>query len=815
MVLSNDGVFKIEEGLPSLDARYPQVSPDFLTIAEINVPAYPSITDYEKIVFGKADQAITINLLLHKRFTMKDISELEKRVQRLEYYTTLNMLEKIALQTSIMDSNGQERFQNGFFVDPFNSHVYGATSDPQYRIAIDERNGLLRAAFVPEFVEMEFDVNSSSYANVINRGNLLTLDFEEQLFIDQPYASDGLNVSGAPIKWSGSIDVRPYKVVSTETKAQPVSTGGSDKIAQAYSSMKSITPGMSNYGWWRDPTASSDTYKIVTDSSNTRDQTSVPMETGTTITTPQGSQLQGVQNFAGERVYAFKASGLKPKIRHYLYIDNIDISELAALGEVANSSATDDSFVTKTSQWGAELVSDSRGELVAKFTIPPLFLEAGVHKISLTSKNTLSSGVSESTAIAYLTIGNYSSPPIIVDPGEPGGVISNTGPSVPVVPNTQPTQLAANFIISGNTTVNFKGSTTQNTYSLWGATLTFTDDVTLAPGTSITSYEWTIVDDSVKSKIGVLNSSYAPIWQGLQSVQLSSAKPTITGAGPKTFTFQCPPGDFVLPITLKVTDNNGKTSTITKKITVTTLDSPVTFKAPDGTLITDLDVGLIITTLSDTSDYRKYIDWKTQSFKEQVSDALKLPLLTLAGRENISIGINEGIRIIAKPNYNIPGTFSWEWRQLSPTPASRISSPFPFYSYVEATELLVLNGGTGYSNTDTIKLSNGYVDATASLITNSVGGIVDVIITSPGYFISNTNVGATTYTANSTSNNNFTLYPPSGSATNTNISVTINGVYQIGGIDFYVSGGSTLVLDTNAALNDVVSIQYGLSLIHI
>ena len=72
--------------------------------------------------------------------SMKDISVLEQRIQRLEYYTTLNLLEKVALQTTIADDNGEARFQNGFFVDPFNSHIYGRTSDPSYRAAIDERS---------------------------------------------------------------------------------------------------------------------------------------------------------------------------------------------------------------------------------------------------------------------------------------------------------------------------------------------------------------------------------------------------------------------------------------------------------------------------------------------------------------------------------------------------------------------------------------------------------------------------------------------------------------------------------------------------
>lgn len=54
----------------------------------------------------------------------------------------------------------------------------------------------------------------------------------------------------------------------------------------------------------------------------------------------------------------------------------------------------------------------------------------------------------------------------------------------------------------------------------------------------------------------------------------------------------------------------------------------------------------------------------------------------------------------------------------------------------------ISDGGTGYSNNDLIKVSGGQVNAAATLVTNSTGGIVNVVPTNYGSGF--TNVSSTT-----------------------------------------------------------------------
>jgi hypothetical protein len=61
----------------------------------------------------------------NKRYTMRDIGRLEKRIENVEYYTQLSLLETQAQSLQIQDAEGFDRFKNGFIVDNFTGHGIG------------------------------------------------------------------------------------------------------------------------------------------------------------------------------------------------------------------------------------------------------------------------------------------------------------------------------------------------------------------------------------------------------------------------------------------------------------------------------------------------------------------------------------------------------------------------------------------------------------------------------------------------------------------------------------------------------------------
>ena len=113
---------------------------------------------------------------------MKDIGKLEKRIERLEYYTTLSILEQQALNMQVQDEIGLDRFKTGFYVDNFETHK-GDVKSVDYACAIDSQQSVLRPQVsderlcVKEFNTMEDQTRVSRY---LNNTGVLSLAFTNQ-----------------------------------------------------------------------------------------------------------------------------------------------------------------------------------------------------------------------------------------------------------------------------------------------------------------------------------------------------------------------------------------------------------------------------------------------------------------------------------------------------------------------------------------------------------------------------------------------------------------------------------------------------------
>ena len=167
LVMTKDGEIKVVEGTSSLYPREPRDVPGTMTLATIDIPPYPSISPAAGRTFKRLDIASGIKIVEQKRYTMRDIGKIDRRVQRLEYYSALNQLEQSVLNIQNFDSSGNERFKNGIFTDSFVNHKYAETSDEDYSIAVDKRRGEIRPKFTSELIDTQW--NSTSSNNVVRR----------------------------------------------------------------------------------------------------------------------------------------------------------------------------------------------------------------------------------------------------------------------------------------------------------------------------------------------------------------------------------------------------------------------------------------------------------------------------------------------------------------------------------------------------------------------------------------------------------------------------------------------------------------------
>jgi len=179
LTLTKDRVFKIIEGVSTEEPNLPADDEDAMTLYNLDIPAY---------TFNASD--VDTQYIDNRRFTMRDIGKIEKRVDTLEYYTALTLLEKEASDVSIKDSaTNTERFKNGIMVDSFNGHNIGDVSNEDFKAAIDFEMKELRPAFSSDSFMFTHDSSGSS-ANTAKTGDMITLAYSSANLVVQPLCSN-------------------------------------------------------------------------------------------------------------------------------------------------------------------------------------------------------------------------------------------------------------------------------------------------------------------------------------------------------------------------------------------------------------------------------------------------------------------------------------------------------------------------------------------------------------------------------------------------------------------------------------------------
>lgn len=185
--VSSEGVFGITKGTPSLTPTLPQAPTNSMPIwSFILFPGTISKTD------------LNSTFIENRRYTMRDIGAIESRIGRLEEWTTLSLLEADTASLEVLDADGNNRFKSGFFVDSFNDHSFTNFNSPEHRAALDPFLGELRPEAFESNARLVFRATSSdseSSTGVVQKGDMLMLDYTEVLEIEQPFASSTINVN--------------------------------------------------------------------------------------------------------------------------------------------------------------------------------------------------------------------------------------------------------------------------------------------------------------------------------------------------------------------------------------------------------------------------------------------------------------------------------------------------------------------------------------------------------------------------------------------------------------------------------------------
>lgn len=413
VTLNSSGGLSVVNGTPSESPITPTSDTDAMVIATATVPPYPTLTTREAESLRRSDYTVKTSIATNRGYTMRDIGVLDKRIERIEYYTTLNMLEQSAQNVQVPDENGLNRFKNGIFADPMNSHINGNVSDIEYRWSIDSDAGYGRPLFSSENIDLYYD--SASSTGVTATRNNVVLPYTEEKYIFQPFSTKYRNNTQDFWAWNGTLDLYPSYDMNRDETSLPATNATIDltqpfmDFASAISNSTGTNVFGTRWGDWR--TTDSRTTQLATGVSTFAVPVKNTIDIGKFVTDVS------IQPYMKSRVVAFVARNLKPNTKIYGFFDDIAVSTYCApavlntaygstLAQiVANAAATgkpEDALI-RTAAYGTQLVSDATGNLYGVFFIPANKFRTGDRNLQFSDVPDLTTGADGTLTSASAT----------------------------------------------------------------------------------------------------------------------------------------------------------------------------------------------------------------------------------------------------------------------------------------------------------------------------------------------------------------------------------------------------------------------------
>ena len=398
LVIDKEGNFNVVSGENSFRPVFPEAPSGSLPL--YNIILNPNTLNEEDTLVEKID---------HRRYTMDDINQLERRISNLEEVTSLNMLELQTSNLEVLDSAGLNRTKSGFFVDNFTTHVLSATTEGDYRASIDPTKGLLRPVFTEDNIRMIFDSDNS--VGVVRKGDNVYIDYSEVSYIQQPFATK-------------SIKINPYttSVFTGNLKISPASDEWRDTNVQSKTVMnggtKLDTRLAANWDNWSWNWGGKDIEDLrVGDRTNTITKTSTSLVEKTVNKVVSDQVVEEVIGqrvlqvallpFIRSRIISIKAEGLRPNSNVFLFFGGKLMTDYVREQAFERYSSTTKDYGNtlkgKTSHvdGSTALTTDISGAVDISFQIPnnnTFRFRSGTHEIKVMDVNVNNEAVSGTIA---------------------------------------------------------------------------------------------------------------------------------------------------------------------------------------------------------------------------------------------------------------------------------------------------------------------------------------------------------------------------------------------------------------------------------
>lgn len=371
VILDKTKTFEVIQGTPEINPATPNDKPTGMTLYVLSYGAYVANSSQ-----------ISVEYKNNKRYTMRDIGTIEKRVDNLEYYTSLSLLEQATLgkqDLTIMDTNGLSRMKNGILVDAFTGSSVADVTNQDYSASIDPQKNELRPSFDIKSYSLVFNPDGSS--NYLQSGPFVTSNAASVVVIDQPKASKILNVNPFNvISYLGKITLDPQTDIWQDTESRPDVlvnlTGDADAwelltrnaVSTEWGAWQTRWTGTTTTGGeWRGWLGATGTWSQAFGTETTT-TTSGETRTGTqttvvpsTITQSIGNRVVDVSVIPYMRSIGtvFVGSDFKPSWPLYPFFDNVSVINNVARANKFRVATNNLGYRTTTSNYETVVVSDS------------------------------------------------------------------------------------------------------------------------------------------------------------------------------------------------------------------------------------------------------------------------------------------------------------------------------------------------------------------------------------------------------------------------------------------------------------------------
>ncbi len=394
--LDSKGVFGVSPGVPARYPAQPDIPSDAMHLYTLTIPAY-TLNPGE----------VTVDFIDNRRYTMRDIGKIEKRINQVEYYSVLSFLEAEAQNKQILDASNAPRWKSGYLVDAFANTRMSRSDSPEYRASVDLNKRVLR----PGFAQGNAGLSYHSSSTTTKTGDLVTLPYTSAAIITQGQYSGQINVNPYDVfNWTGSmtltpstdewrdIDRRPEVVINNDNEFDAMVAALEPQVGTVWGEWSTNWSG--NRSW-----SQQGNFNVQTETGTSRRtgiQSTIEVQTSRFSVGDRIVEVNFVP-FMRTRLVAFSATRMKPATQVYAFFDDTSVADYVSTNASSYDPLVGINTVTSHPATQTTLTTDANGAISGTFLIPnnsTLNFPTGKKEFKLTQSSTNDDEVTTTSATA-------------------------------------------------------------------------------------------------------------------------------------------------------------------------------------------------------------------------------------------------------------------------------------------------------------------------------------------------------------------------------------------------------------------------------